>query len=95
MNFPEYVCETCGTRSVDWSGMCLPKGLGAGRGHDWVRLPDCLACGDSGYEDGSGGLYCTFCKQGCAVATRQMKAGIDPFTGRSTPHKSVENKETR
>ncbi len=79
----KFVCSSCGAQSPDW-GMCLPKGLGAGRGHDWSPIPDCFACEDTGYEDGSGGLYCTFCKAGCAVASRQMRAGIDPFKGRSS-----------
>lgn len=79
MKFPEYVCETCGTHSVDWGGMCPVKGLGAWRGHDWVRLPDCMSCEDTGYEPGMPGYYCTFCKAGCAVAVAQLKVGISPF----------------
>ena len=41
--------------------------------------PQCLSCEDTGYEPGMSGYYCTFCKRGCAIATAQMKAGIDPW----------------
>ena len=33
-----FVCRTCGARSErddEDGGMCVPKGLGAWRGHDW------------------------------------------------------------
>lgn len=74
----EYVCQACGAHSPHW-GLCVAKGLGAWRGHSWVRLPDCLSCDDTGFEAGMLGYYCTFCKAGHAVAARQMKAGIDPW----------------
>lgn len=39
---------------------------------------DCYACEDTGYEPGCG-LYCTFCKRGYDVATRQMALGLNPW----------------
>lgn len=36
--------------------------------------PECEACGDTGYEPGMPGCFCTFCKRGCKIAHEQMKA---------------------
>lgn len=75
---PTHVCEACGAFTPNW-GLCVAKGLGARRGHSWVKLPECMSCEDTGYEPGMPGFYCTFCKAGFKVAAEQVKSGLNPF----------------